>query len=178
MRILKPLPPSIPLPDTIGQLVAGARQKLKQAVYLGMVPLDLTPQQYWMLLVLLEQGPQSLHQLAKRIFVDDPTASRLLKTLVDRDILRTSADPTHGRRIIIDLGPEGEILRESLLAFTRDLRIGIQEGLTPEETATLVHLLGKVLTNLDATAHSYREAAETFRTRHLPGPGLKASAVS
>ncbi len=167
MTPMHPKAPTVPVPDSVGQLVAGARQRLKQAVHLGMAPHDLTPQQYWMILVIVEHGPMSLHRLAQRIFVDDPTASRLVKTLVDRGIFHAGADPAHGRRLVISLGPQGVALQDPVMAFTRELRAGILEGLSPEEQLQAVNLLGRILLNLDRTARHFRDAASTFRQHRV-----------
>src|SRR5512135_3806328 len=91
----------------LGFLVAATRRRVKQVVWARLAPLGLTPQQYWIMLVINRKGPQSLHLLAKEVWMDDPTASRVVKALCDRGLLRSEPDPAHGRRILIRLTPEG-----------------------------------------------------------------------
>ena len=98
----------------LGQLIAAARRRLKQSAWAMLAPHGLTPQQYWILMVLLEHGPHSLHDLAQKVWIDDPTACRIVKALVDRGLLLSGPDPRHGRRVLIQLSPQSEGLEQTL----------------------------------------------------------------
>jgi len=143
-----------PMPDTLtqaslGTLAAAVRRRMKHVVGTRLAPYDLTLQQFWVILVLLEQGPSSLHPLAQQVWMDDPTASRVVKAMVARGLLRTQPDPRHGRRILISLTPEALPLAENLKGLATEIRSGLVAGLAPEVEATVRQGLFTMIANLD-----------------------------
>ncbi|MFZ1377441.1 MAG: MarR family winged helix-turn-helix transcriptional regulator [Geothrix sp.] len=142
------------MPDTLtqaglGTLAAAVRRRLKHVVSARLVPYDLTIQQFWVMLVLLEQGPSSLHPLAQQVWMDDPTASRVVKGMVTRGLLRTQPDPRHGRRIVISLTPEAQPLAQELLGLAADIKAGLVSGLDPDQQSLLRQGLLAMINNLD-----------------------------
>ena len=133
----------------LGQLIAATRRRIKQALWAHLSEEGLSPQQYWILMVLMEHGPHSLHDLAMRVWIDDPTASRVVKALAARGILVTSPDPKHGRRILIQLSPESGQLQKRLRALSTKVRGALEQGLEADEKAQLRAGLMKVITNMD-----------------------------
>jgi DNA-binding MarR family transcriptional regulator len=160
-----PRPPQIGL----GFLIAATRRRLKQVVWARLLPYNLTPQQFWVLMVLSQKGPQSLHALAQEVWMDDPTASRVVKGLCERGILRTEADPAHGRRILIRPTQEGEGLIRNLEALTDEIRGHLLGGLDPDELVVVRRALTQMIGNLEALADRTPKAR-----RPLPR-GLKVS---
>ncbi|WP_291270762.1 MarR family winged helix-turn-helix transcriptional regulator [Geothrix sp.] len=141
-----------PLPTSevgLGVLASAVRRRLKQVVWARLTPYGLSPQQLWVMLVLLEKGPSSLHPLAQQVWMDDPTASRVVKAMVGRGWLTTMPDPHHGRRILIDLAPEALPLARELGAMTERLKESLVTGLNEQERAIVRHGLQTMLGNLD-----------------------------
>ncbi len=143
-----------PMPDTLtqaglGTLAAAVRRRLKHVVNARLVPYDLTIQQFWVMLVLLEKGPSSLHPLAQQVWMDDPTASRVVKAMVTRGLLRTQPDPRHGRRIVISLAPEAQPLAQELLGLAADIKTGLVSGLDLDQQSLLRQGLLAMIHNLD-----------------------------
>ena len=144
-----------PMPDTlthagIGTLAAAVRRRLKHVVATRLAPYDLTLQQFWVILVLLEKGPTSLHPLAQLVWMDDPTASRVVKAMVARGLLQTQSDPKHGRRILISLQPSTLPLAEELLELSQAIRAGLVTGLDPAQQEVMRQGLGQLIVNLDS----------------------------
>ena len=144
-----------PMPDTLtdagaGTLAAAVRRRLKHAVAAQLAPYDLTLQQFWVILVLLEQGATSLHPLAQQVRMDDPTASRVVKGMVARGLLTTRPDPKHGRRILINLSPEALPLARELQVLANEMKFSLVAGLDLEQQAALKHGLRTMIANLDA----------------------------
>jgi len=142
-----------PMPDTLthagpGTLAAAARRRLKQVLAARLAPYDLTLQQFWVILVLLERGPSSLHPLAQQVWMDDPTASRVVKAMTERGLLHTQADPTHGRRILISLAPASIPLAQELRGVAADIKASMVAGLHPDQQAVLRQGLLTLFTNL------------------------------
>lgn len=143
-----------PMPDILtqaglGTLAAAVRRRLKHVVSARLTPYDLTIQQFWVMLVLLEQGPSSLHPLAQQVWMDDPTASRVVKGMVARGLLRTQPDPRHGRRIVISLTPEAQPLAQELLGLAADIKAGLVSGLDPDQQSVVRQGLLAMINNLD-----------------------------
>lgn len=137
-----------PLP-TLGHLIGAARRRIKQALWAQLQPLELTPQQFWVLLVVDEAMSLSLHELAQQVWMDDPTASRIVKALETRGFLCTSPDPNHGRRRLIRIGPGGTRLMPSLRALGKAFRGQIEQGVSPQAEARLRAGLERVITNMN-----------------------------
>lgn len=140
--------PASPEPS-LGILTSAVRRRLKQVVGARLVPFGLTPQQFWVLLVLLEQGPSSLHPLAQQVWMDDPTASRVVKAMVERGLLTTKADPRHGRRILIEVAPQALPMAQELQALALDIRQAMVEGLNERTRFVMRQGLQTMLGNLD-----------------------------
>lgn len=132
----------------ISMLVAAARRAIKHAIAPLLEPLDLTPHQAWMILLLRETGPLSLTDLALRMWLDHPTTSRLVHNLEDRHILEINQDPNHGRRILVGISEEGTALTETLFMAAETFRLRLEKGFTPEEKTALRGSLHKLLHNL------------------------------
>lgn len=144
-----------PMPDTLSQagpgtLASALRRRLKRLLWGRLQPYDLTPQQFWVILVLMERGSCSLHPLAQQVWMDDPTASRVVKGMVARGLLRTQPDPNHGRRILISLEPAALPLAQELQAIASDIKATLVLGLSPDQQAALRQGLLTMLANLDA----------------------------
>ena len=136
----------------LGQLIATTRRRIKQALWVHLSQEGLTPQQYWVLMMLLEHGPHSLHDLARKVCIDDPTASRIVKTLSARGLITASPDPNHGRRILIQLAPGTEALQKRIKGVATKVRGAMEQGIEDEEKGRLRASLMKVIANMDALA--------------------------
>ncbi|MBK9798003.1 MAG: MarR family transcriptional regulator [Holophagaceae bacterium] len=144
----EPMPASLTQAG-LGTLAAAVRRRLKHVVASRTKTYDLTLQQFWVMLVLREQGPSSLHPLAQQVWMDDPTASRVVKGMVERGLLRTEPDPKHGRRILISLDPSALPLARELQALAAEVKAGVVRSLSPEQQAAMRHGLLTMIANLD-----------------------------
>ena len=135
--------------SNIGMLIVAARRSVRQLVAAKVVPLDLTPHHFWMLLVLSKGAPLSLGELAKAMWMDNPTISRMVQQMGLRGYLTVGPDPHHGRRIRIRLTPDGVALCEKLEEIGGGLTGQAEQGMSEEETRTLRELLCKLMRNLD-----------------------------
>ena len=150
-----------PMPDTLvqaglGTLAAAVRRRLKHVVGARLQPYGLTIQQFWVILVLHEKGPASLHPLAQQVWMDDPTASRVVKAMVERGLLNTQPDPRHGRRILISLAPAALPLAQELQTLATGIKRDLVAGLDADQQAALRAGLGTMIANLDAMAEAHR----------------------
>ena len=142
------------MPDTLthaglGTLTSAVRRRLKHVVGARLVSYNLTIQQFCHMLVLLEQGPTSLHPLSQQVWMDDPTASRVVKAMVGRGLLRTQPDPKHGRRIVITLTPAAVPLAKELQGLAEEIKSGMVANLSLEEQGIMRRGLIAMIANLD-----------------------------
>jgi len=108
--------------STIGMLIVAARRSIRQLIAAKVVPLDITPHHYWMLMTLLKGAPMSLGELTRAMWMDNPTVSRMVQQMEFRGYLTVSPDPTHGRKIQIRLTEEGYSLCEQLSRIGADFQ--------------------------------------------------------
>ena len=138
-----------PLSDSIGLLVAAIRRRMKQVVWARLTPYNLTPQQFWVLLH-LHQGPaMSLHELARNIWADDPTACRIVARLNERKLVRSDSDPEDRRRFRLTLTPKGRKLGGELMGLASEITTGMERNLSAADRQILCDVLQQVIGNLD-----------------------------
>ena len=135
--------------STLSMLIAAARRHVKHAVGALGEPYGLNPYQYWMLWLLREQGPLSLSELARLMWMDHPTTSRLVHALESDGYLEVSPDPKHGRRIRIGIPEAKRDHVEEICSRATEYRTRMEEGLSLDEQKVLRSSLCKVITNLE-----------------------------
>ena len=140
--------------STIGMLIVAARRSIRQLIAAKVVPLDITPHHYWMLMLLYRgQNAMSLGELARAMWMDNPTVSRMVQQMGTgkggRGYLHSKAHPTHGRRIHIQLTAEGQVLCQHLLEIGNDFQEKSHRDMSTEELDMLRELLCKYMRNLD-----------------------------
>jgi len=148
-----PSPPPLSQQTPLIKLIGTARRQIRQAFWARFAPHGLTPQQGWILRVLHAEGPLSLHGLAQWVFMDDPTACRIVKTLQDKGLVDSAPDPHHGRKLLISTSEEGARLAPALDAIAEELGQDLAAGLTPEAQDALRSGLLQVIANLAVAGH-------------------------
>ena len=106
---------------------------------------ELRKQHYAVLASLADLGPASQGPLADRLCLDRSDLDTVLDELEGRGLVLRTADATDRRRKIVQLTPAGETLLAGLddLVFAADDEL--LAGLSPDERATLVTLLQRIL---------------------------------
>ena len=137
------------LPEaTLSMLIAAARRHIKHALAALLEPYGLNAYQCWMIVLLNSRGPMSLSELAGRMWMDHPTTSRLVHGLEAMGLLQVRPDPSHGRRVLIDIRPEKRELVEQIHGRLDRYRDQFEKGLTAEEKKAIHSGLSKVILNL------------------------------
>ncbi|HZX95789.1 MAG TPA: MarR family transcriptional regulator [Myxococcales bacterium] len=135
--------------EPVGLLIAAARRRMKRAVQDRVRPHGLTAQQFWMLVNIDEAEGPSLGQMAQRLRLDAPAASRAVTQLLRRKLVRVEGDRGDRRRLRLWLTPEGKARIGALRTLAADLRGAAVHGLTRKEEDLLRVLLRKIIVNLD-----------------------------
>ena len=123
---------------------------MKRAVQERVAPHGLTAQQFWVLVNIDEADGPSLGQIAARLRLDAPTASRAVTQLLRRKLVKAEGDRGDRRRLRLWLTPGGRKRIGTLRVLAAELRTAAVHGLTREEEETLRTLLRKLIAGLEA----------------------------
>jgi DNA-binding MarR family transcriptional regulator len=110
---------------------------------------ELTPEQ-WMVLVRLWQA-EGLTQtdLASRTFRDLPTMSRIIGTMERSGLISRKPDPEDGRARLVYLTPRGRSLRQSLVGEARSMVDSMLHGIPEADITKTRKTLQRILENLE-----------------------------
>ena len=149
---------------SLPHIITAVKSRMRQVAWRRLTPYGLSPQQYQLIMAVAEQDGRCHGDLAKCTWMDKPTASRILRTLQDRGLVRAEPDPTSRRRILFSLEPEAESLVQALQGFRQYMREGMEQGLDADERARLRVLLGAVMDNLDRMEAELSEPVPAKKT--------------
>ena len=144
---------------SLPHIITAVKSRLRQVGLRRLTPYGLSPQQYQVIMALAEKEGRCHGELATCTWMDKPTASRTLRTLQDRGLLRSEVDPENRRRVFFHLEPKALALVKELQGFRQYMREGIEQGLPPEDRDTLRRILGSVMDNLDRMEAELSEPA-------------------
>jgi DNA-binding MarR family transcriptional regulator len=134
---------------SLPHIITAVKSRMRQVAWRRLAPFGLSPQQYQMLMALAEQEGRCHGELAQCTWMDKPTASRTLRTLQERGLLRSEVDPANRRRVFFHLEPAALPLIEALQGFRQYMREGMVQDLAAGDREVLRRLLGSVMDNLD-----------------------------
>jgi DNA-binding MarR family transcriptional regulator len=141
----------------IGLLIGACRRRIKQLVGMRALRHGLTSQQFWVVWSIAEEPGVSLGELARARRMDDPTASRIVAALLERDLVKPVANPDDRRRLKLHLTKAGRALAKKLSPIADEIHRTEMRGLTRADAAELRRLLLKVMANMDALAAAQPE---------------------
>jgi DNA-binding MarR family transcriptional regulator len=105
----------------------------------------LTPLQFTSLVKIRDQGRASQNLLGRLTYADPATIMGVINRLVERGLIRKSADPDDKRKSILILTSKGLNLIESLETVARAVSEETLEPLSSSEQKTFLRLLGKLI---------------------------------
>jgi MarR family transcriptional regulator, transcriptional regulator for hemolysin len=152
--------------EPITRVLGATRRRIQHAVGRRVHAHGLNPERFWVLVNLLEAPGGSLRELARRLRMDEPTASRIMASLARRRLVRARRDAADRRRRKLDLTHEGRVLAGELVAVAVEVRQAVEAGFTDEEKATLRRLLRRIGDNmvaLEGQASRYEGRARAER---------------
>ena len=104
----------------------------------------LTPLQFTSLVKIRDQGRASQNQLGRLTYADPATIMGVINRLVERRLIRKSADPDDKRKSILILTSKGLDLIESLETVARAVSRETLAPLSSSEQKTFLRLLAKL----------------------------------
>jgi MarR family transcriptional regulator, organic hydroperoxide resistance regulator len=138
----------LPDQEPITRVIGATRRCIDQAVGRRVHAHGLNPRRFWVLVNLLEAPGSSLRELARRLRMDEPSASRIMASLARRRLVRVRPDATDRRRHKLELTHEGRALAGTLAGVAVEVRQAAEAGFSDEEKTTLRRLLRRVGDNM------------------------------
>ena len=129
-------------------LIAAIRRRIKQVIGAQVRELGLTPAQFWVLNRIFEREGMSLRELAGSLYMDTPTASRVVSALARMKLARAEADPEDRRRSRIVATARGRVLAAKLHGLALETRAAVEAPLSAPEREQLRALLTKALNHV------------------------------
>jgi DNA-binding MarR family transcriptional regulator len=136
--------------EPITRVIGATRRRIDQAVGRRVHSHGLNPRRFWVLVNLLEAPGSSLREFARRLRMDEPSASRIMASLARRRLVRVRPDASDRRRRRLELTQEGRALAGTLAGVAVEVRQAAEAGFSDEEKATLRRLLRRVGENMVA----------------------------
>lgn len=94
--------------------LAGSLLAAREATMLLIRPIlrevEITEQQWRILRVLCDQGALDLSSLAKGALLLPPSVSRILRELINRELVQKTMDTEDGRRSVVEATEKGQLL--------------------------------------------------------------------
>ncbi|MBT2211464.1 MULTISPECIES: MarR family winged helix-turn-helix transcriptional regulator [Actinomadura] len=141
---------SMPVPERIGSYLKRAEQALNGAKQAAVKPSGLTVPQYAALLHLADHPGMSAAALARACAVTPPTMNTVLKNLRERGLIERTPHEWHRNILETRLTAEGEAAMADADARAVRIERGLAAKFTDAERETLVELLGRCITFLEA----------------------------
>lgn len=109
---------------------------------------DLTVDQWVLLDLLNKQDGLSQNEIARQVYKDAPTVTRIIDLLCKKGLTRRVADEADRRRFSIVLTSEGKAKVEEVLPVVIEVREQGWGGLSATDYADLIRILNTVFDNL------------------------------
>ena len=138
---------TIPL-HWVNRLSFLTRKKL--SVLFGEAGHTVSPEEWAILLVLWQKGPQSPGAVAEVTFKDRTTVTRLIDTMVRKKLVMRTEDAVDRRRSIVTLSPRGTALEAELVPIAQGLIGQALAGIPAKDIDTTIRTLRAMTENMSA----------------------------
>jgi DNA-binding MarR family transcriptional regulator len=136
--------------EPLARVIGATRRRIHQAVTRRLRAHRLNPQRFWVLVNLMEAPGSSLRHLARRLHMDEPTASRIVAGLSRRRLVSSRQDAFDRRRRKLELTTEGHKLARTVAPIAKEVRGAVEAGFSDDEKDALRRLLRRVVENVAA----------------------------
>ncbi|MFN4764810.1 MarR family winged helix-turn-helix transcriptional regulator, partial [Gillisia sp. Q332] len=128
----------------IGFLLRRAHQYASEVFQSKIGDRNLTPQQFSVLVTLLEQREIAQTRLGGLVAMDPATVLAVVQRLPQRGLVAVRTDPDDGRRRLVQLTHDGHELARQLVAIGPSISSETLEGLSEKEQRELLRLLDRL----------------------------------
>jgi MarR family transcriptional regulator, organic hydroperoxide resistance regulator len=131
-------------------LLHACYQQLRSATYKEFLGhgLELTPEQWIVLVQLWQKDGQSQSALSAQTLRDKPTMSRILDTMEKSDLVARVVDEQDARSRLVKLTKTGRSLQAKLVPVAKQLVARLEQGIAERDLETTHRTLARMLENL------------------------------
>ncbi|WP_375175304.1 MarR family winged helix-turn-helix transcriptional regulator [Pseudooceanicola sp.] len=112
--------------------------------------IDLTPEEWAILMVIWSRGPQRMTELAATTFRDRTTVTRMIDRLVRKGLIERQSSADDRRTVRIAVTPVGAAFEPEVMSVITPLIARAMAGVTAEDASRVLAILRQVSANLDA----------------------------
>jgi len=127
------------------QSVAVLKRSFEKAGY------DLTPEQWGLMLRLLENQGTNQSRLGEKAYKDRHNTNRIVKQLVKRGFVERRPDDADRRACSLFLTGEGRAVQQALVRVVKEHYAGAFRGIPAEDLETVRRVLKKIVNNLEGS---------------------------
>ena len=128
----------------IGFLLRRAHQAASEVFQEKVGALDITPQQFAVLVILNQRGELSQRRLGEATAMDPATLLDVVQRLARRGLLAVRPDPADGRRRLAQLTQSGQSLADTLLEVGPEISAATLAPFSAAERQQLLSLLDRL----------------------------------
>ena len=132
------------LNQQIGFLLRRAHQYASEVFQSKIGAHNITPQQFSVLVTLLERREIAQTRLGGVVAMDPATVLGVVQRLAQRGLVAVRTDPDDGRRRLVQLTHDGHELARALVAIGPEISRETLEGLSDNEQRDLLRLLDRL----------------------------------
>ena len=110
---------------------------------------ELTPEQWAVLVRLWERDGRTQNDLSEKTFRDKPTMSRMIDALERRGLVERRDDEDDGRTRLVHLTPDGRALKRKLVPVVEKIVSRMLAGVSAADLAATRRTLRHVFENLE-----------------------------
>jgi len=131
-------------------LIHACYQQIRSATYKEFLGhgLELTPEQWIVLVQLWEKDVQSQSALSELTLRDRPTMSRIIDTMEKSGLVERSVDEQDARTRLVKLTRAGKSLQAKLVPVAKQLVARLERDIPERDLAVTHRTLGRMLQNL------------------------------
>lgn len=131
-------------------LIHGCYQQLRSLTYKEFLGhgLELTPEQWIVLVQLWQKDGQSQSALGELTLRDAPTMSRIIDTMQKGGLVERVVDEQDARSRLVKLTKTGKLLQAKLVPVAKKLVERLEHGISERDLETTHRTLAKMLQNL------------------------------
>ena len=134
--------PHEPDQTLVEEFLTASRALIGLAVHsLGSAPVDVTPPQHRVLVLLAGRGARSVTEIAQELGVNRSNATRICDRLERAGLVRRSTGAEDHRVVQVDLTPEGLALVDAVTRSRRDEIARVLRGMSAAERRSAVRAL-------------------------------------
>lgn len=141
----------VDLEKAVPFLIHACYQQIRGATYKAFLAhgLELTPEQWIVLVQLWRKDGQSQSALSELTLRDRPTMSRILDTMEKSGLVERSVDEKDARSRLVKLTRSGKSLQNELVPIAKTLVARLEAGISERDLEITHKTLSRILKNLE-----------------------------